>query len=230
MRVREPPRDRRPGEVDDGVDARQQVGRAGRRDPIAVRPAICAACRTSRITRCPPVLRNADKRRADQAGRAGDRHDQRPQAGVAVRRDGRPGRRRAGGAGRRTSDAAPRRAPAHRCGRTPRVPDPATSPNSCVWRPSSDDPRRPRPRAARGEHVDEPVRRVESGGVVLRDPAQPARQTEHGASVGQRVGLGHHLHRLPRRHQSPHRARPRVPREYFGQGMVDDALVLDAHM
>ena len=65
---------------------------------------------------------------------------------------------------------------------------------------------------------------------MLRHPAQPGGQTKHGAAVGQGVGLGNHLHRLPRRNQAPHRARAGVPREDVGQRMVDDAFVLNAHI
>ena len=64
---------------------------------------------------------------------------------------------------------------------------------------------------------------------MLGYPAQPTGQAEHRLAIGQRFGLGHHLHRLPRRNEPGHRARSGVPGEHLGQRMVDDAFVLDAH-
>ena len=217
--VGEPSGDRRAGQMHDGVDAGQQIGCRPVRIPLPLSSSPCAGRRTSRITRCPPVLRNADSAEPT-----------RPDAPVTAttsgfaparrRRDVRPDRRRAAGAGRRTSSAAPPRAPWCRRGRTPlcrrrRLAELVGVP------PPADDPCGPRRRALRGQLVDEPVRRVEAGRIVLRDPAQAAGQAQHRAPVGQRRRLRQHLHRLPRRHQPRHRARAgyatRTPRPADGR-------------
>ncbi len=168
------------------------------------------------------------ERRPDQAGRARDRDDHRLRArrrGVAVGGqvvgelampvDERGPQRRTGHRG--VDLVAHAGATAGRIGELVGVPPPA------------DDAGRQGSRPRRRQHVDEAVRRVEAVPIVLGDPAQPARQAEHRLAVGQRFGLGHHRHRLPRRNEPGHRARPGVPGEHLGQRMVDDAFVLDAH-
>jgi hypothetical protein len=95
--------------------------------------------------------------------------------------------------------------------------------------PLADDAGRPRPHPARGELVDEAMRRVVVGALVLRYPSQPGGQPQHRSSIAQRVRLGHHRHRLPWRDQPGHRPRPGVPGEHLAQRMVDHALVFDAH-
>ena len=102
------------------------------------------------------------------------------------------------------------------------VPPPGASENSWVCR------HQPITRgggiaARRRQRVDEPVRRVEAVPIVLGDPAQPPGSRAPPA-VGQRLGLRHHRHRLPRRNQARHGARPGVPGEHLGQRMVDDAF------
>ena len=61
-------------------------------------------------------------------------------------------------------------------------------------------------------------------------PAQPAGQPEHRDSVGERLGLLHHRHGLPRRNQPGHRAGPGMPVPHGVDGMIEVALVFDAHV
>ena len=95
--------------------------------------------------------------------------------------------------------------------------------------PPADDARRPGGRSAGGEHVDEAVRRIETGRFVPGHPPQPPGQPQHGPPVGQRLGLRQHLHRLPGRDKPGHGTGPGVPSEHLGKAMIDDALELDAH-
>ena len=95
--------------------------------------------------------------------------------------------------------------------------------------PSGHQARRKRRKPVRRQHVDEAARRVVTGRIVLRHPAQPTGQPEDRLPVGQRIRLGHHRHRLPRRNQPPHGAGAGVPGEDLVQRMVDHALELDAH-
>ena len=221
-------RDRGAGQMDHGVDPRQADRARVRRDRHCRSSFARAGRRTSRMTRCPPVVRNAVSADPTRPGRAGDGDDHRLGArlgGIAMRGEvvGQLAmpvdeRRPQGRAGNRGVDlVAHPRAAAGSVEEFVGVPPPA------------DGPRRQRSRPRRRQHVDEPVRRVEPVAIVLGDPAQPAGQPEHRLAVGERLGLGHHRHRLPRRDESRHRARPGVPGEHLGQRVVDDALVLDAH-
>ena len=210
-----------------GVDARQQVGRGSVGPPL---PLVLGPRRPPDQPNHPVPAGRQKRRegRPDQTGCARDRDDHRLRArrrGIAMRGqvvgelampvDERGPQRRTGHRG--VDLVAHRGATAGRLGELVGVPPPA------------DHAGRQGPRPGRGQHVDEAVRRVETVPIVLGDPAQPAGQTEHRPAVGQRLGFGHHLHRLPGRNEPGHRARPGVPGEHLGQRVVDDAFVLDAH-
>ena len=206
-------------------DSRSGAGRSGFHSRS---PSLRAGWRTSRITRCPPVLNNAVSAEPTSPDAPGDRDDQRCRpglGGVAVR----------GQVIGELAVAVDEGGPQRRCrhGRFDAIADPGRAPVGLAELvgvpPPADHPCGPGRRTLKRQHVDEAVRRVEARGIVLSHPSQPAGKAQHRAPVGQRLRLRQHLHRLPRRHQPPHRARPGVPREHLGHRMIDDAFVFDAH-
>ena len=201
----EPAADRRPGQVDHGVDPVQQLRGRVLRPPVALPgPGQPAHQRDDPV---PAGGQQRGQRGADQAAGAGDRHRQR--AGVWPDIAG-PGQR--GQVGGELAVPVDDRGPQHPGGQRgldhvghQRGPLPGRAELVRV----------PPGQGQGGELVGEGVRRVVGVRLVGGDPAQPAGQGEGRAAVAERPRLAEHPDRLPRWNQPGDCSGPRVPGEHL---------------
>ena len=199
----EPAADRRPGQVDHGVDPVQQLRGRVLRLPVALAgPGQPAHQRDDPV---PAGGQQRGQRGADQAAGAGDRHRQRAGADIA-------GAGQRGQVGGELAVPVDDRGPQHPGGQ--RGLDHVGHQRGPL--PGRAELVRVPPRQGEGgELVGEGVRRVVAVRPVGGDPAQPAGQAERGAAVPERPRFAEHPDRLPGWNQPGDRSGPRVPGEHL---------------